>query len=225
MKLHPVVFALFALIALADVADAQGRWSGESRSPGWEFGADVTYLLGSEIDFNGGSSIDVDDDVGLAMALGYRFNSRFELQFSLDYSSADYDANLQSATLPTLRTRVSGEVETFTAFGKAVFNVLEGPITPYVTGGIGWSFVDTNIPNGRVQVGCWWDPWYGQICTPYQSTKTVDELAYLVGGGVRWDASPTWTLRVSYEKQFVDFDFGSGTPDFDVFRIGLTVRY
>ena len=37
------------------------------------------------------------------------------------------------------------------------FNFLEGDLTPYVTGGVGWSFIDTNIPDAppqtRVLVG------------------------------------------------------------------------
>ena len=81
------------------------------------------------------------------------------------------------------------------------------------------------VPADDPDVGCWWDPWWGYICTPYQSTRSVDEFAYQLGVGVRWDISRTFTIRGAYEKQWVDVGTATSTPDFDVFRIGFGYRY
>jgi opacity protein-like surface antigen len=76
-----------------------------------------------------------------------------------------------------------------------------------------------------VQVGCWWDPWWGYICTPYQSTKSVDEFVYQLGAGVRWDLSPGYTLRLAYEKHWFDAGNATSTPDFDQWKLGIAFRY
>ena len=218
---HQMWVACVVLMAMSVTAHAQSS----NRGVGWEFGTDLIYLDSTDVSFDGGSRIAVDDDLALAITFGYRFSSRLELQFALDWQSVDYRATLQSALLPSLSIDVSGEYESFTPRVSANYNFIDGAITPYVTGGIGWSFIDTNIPNGRVQVGCWWDPWYGQICTPYQSTASTDGFTYQLGVGVRWDSSGTIGMRLGYEKHWYDFDNASGSPDFDQLKLGIFWRY
>jgi opacity protein-like surface antigen len=221
---NPVIRLTIALLAIASATTATAQ-SSMKRAEGWEFGGNIVYLDGSDIDFEGGTNLAMDDDLGLSLVFGYRFNERFELGFSMDWKSVDYDATLRSSLVPNRSISVSGEMESFTPRVDGVFNFLEGPLTPYVTGGIGYAFIDTNIPNGQVQVGCWWDPWYGQICTPYQSTKSVDEFTYQLGLGARWDLSPGLTLKFGYEKVWVDLGNADSTPDFDQFKLGALFRY
>src|SRR5262245_16867819 len=159
-------------------ASLAGPAVAQTRDPGWEFGFDIDWLLGKQVDFDGGSTVDVSDDFGIAMTFGYRFNSHFELQSTVDWSNVDYDANLVASDVPGLNTGVRCEMETFTLIGKGVYNFLDGPITPFIMAGIGWSWIDTNIPTGSVSVGCWWDPWWGQVCAPFQNTKSVDGFRY-----------------------------------------------
>ena len=67
---------------------------------------------------------------------------------------------------------------------------MTGRFTPFITTGIGWNFVDTNIPTEPPQVGCWWNPWYGYICEGFQDTKNVDGFAYQLGAGMRYRVNP-----------------------------------
>jgi len=214
------IIAMGAWMALSSSALAQSS----SRGPGWEYGIDAVYLDSADWTFDGDSSLSVDSDLALTLTFGYRFNSRVELQFALDWQSSDYDATLQSATLPG-SINVSGEYEAFTPRVNVNYKFLDSNLTPYVTGGIGWSFIDTNIPNSQVEIGCWWDPWYGQICTPYQSTKTIDEFAYQAGIGVRWDYSRAVSLRFGYERHWLDFSGAASTPDIDQLKLGFQLRY
>ena len=211
---------LVAAIMLASPAHAQNK-----RGPGWEFGGDLIYQDSADLTFEGGSRASLDADWGFAFTFGYRFSERLELGFALDWQEVEYDATLQSATNPALRVNVTGDLEAFTPRAWLNFNFMEGPITPFVNGGIGWSFVDTNIPNSRVQIGCWWDPWWGQVCTPYQSTKSIDEFVYQLGVGVRWDLTDAFTLRLAYEKHWFDYGNATSTPDFDQYKLGLVFRY
>jgi opacity protein-like surface antigen len=216
------------LILSGIVAIASLPWAAygqQTRPPGSELGFDVVYQLSQKIDFNGGSSVDLSDDVGVTLWWSYRFNEHLDLQVALDWSDIDYDATLQSGIAPGSRANISGDLETFVPKAVLNYNILKGPLTPFINAGIGWAFVDTNIPNSRVQIGCWWDPWWGYICTPYQSTKSFDAFTYQVGAGVRWDINESYALRLLYEKHWLDYSKATSTPDFDQFRLGMAFMF
>jgi opacity protein-like surface antigen len=194
------------------------------RQPGWDFGGELLYQSSQDISFNGGSSASLEDDIGIALTFGYRFNSRVELIFGLDWNTVDYDINVAPGS-GQLGFSGTGDLESFTPRVGANFNFLEGDLTPYVTGGVGWSFIDTNIPDGPAQSACWWDPWWGYYCGTWQDTRSIDELAYNAGAGVRWDVSSTITLRLGYEKHWIDIGEATSTPDFDQFKFGVSARY
>ena len=222
MALIRILVLLAASLALGSPAWAQYS---SSRDVGWEFGLQAIYLDSTDLGFDGGTDVRVDDDLGIAMTFGYRFNARLELQFALDWATVDYNLDMQSAILPGTELNIDGELEWFTPRVNLSYNFLDGPITPYVSGGIGWSFIDTNIPTSRVEVGCWWDPWWGQICTPYQSTKDIDEFMYQAGAGVRWDINRSFGVRLGYEKRWVDFSNAESAPDFDQYTFSINFIY
>jgi opacity protein-like surface antigen len=201
------------------------------RQPGWDFGGELLYQFSKGVDFEGGSKADLDDDLGLALSFTYRFNSRFELLFGVDWNSVDYQADIAPAPVspggPIVGTgfSVDGELEYWTPRVGVNFNLLEGDLTPYVTGGVGWSFIDTNIPEGRAQTSCWWDPWYGYVCGTFQDTKSFDQLTYNLGAGLRWDVGSSISLRFGYERHWLDLGEASGTPGFDQLKLGIIGRY
>ena len=195
-----------------------------SRGPGMEFGLDVIYQLSQDIDFNGGSSASLDDDFGITATFGYRFNSNLELQVALDWQDTDYDVDL--VTDPGgLHLSGNGSLESFTPRVSVQYNFMPGDFTPFVSAGIGWSFIDTNIPEGRPQNVCWWDPWWGYVCGTVQDSKDIDGFEYQVGAGLRWDFSPGYSMRFAYEKHWIDIDEATSTPDVDQFRLGFVFRY
>lgn len=196
-----------------------------SRGPGWEFGVDAVFQDAVTHSFQGGTTADFEDDFGLSAYVSYRFNDHFELQFGLDWSEVDYDVTLQSSQVPDLQLEGSGDIQTFTPKIALNFNLLEGPLTPFVSAGAGWAFIDTNIPDGPVEIGCWWDPWYGNVCFPYQSTKSFDDPAYQLGVGVRWDFSENNSLRLLYEKHWLDYAEASSDPDFDQLKFGIAFYF
>jgi len=216
MKAGAISLLAFGCCVFAAAASAQ------SRDTGWEFGGDVSYQPSQDM-ADEGTSVSFDDDIGLSLYAGYRMSSRLEFQFGLDWSTIDYNATFPSPINPTTTIGVDTELEAFTPFAKANFNFVDGPITPFITAGIGWAFVDTNIPDGLPQTGCWWDPWYGQVCSTFQSTRSTDAFTYDVGVGLRWDLSTGYSLRGLYEKHWYDGE--SGSPDFDRFKLGIVFAY
>lgn len=228
MKTLRLILMGLGSLLLAPVIHAQ------ERGVGWEFGADLIYQLSQDVDANGGldeggSNFSLDDDIGLSINFGYRFSDRLELQFALDWNDVDYDASVVTYSditgQPNGTLDISGSLESFTPRAAVHYNFVDGPITPYVKAGIGWTFIDTNIPEGRAQTVCWWDPWWGYVCGNVQDTRSVDGFEYELGLGVRWDIGPGYSLRVGYEKHWLDLSEADGTPDLDQFKIGIVYRY
>ncbi len=191
------------------------------REPGWEVGTDIYYQFSKDATFKGGSTLSLDDDLGLAITFGYRFSDLLELQFGMDWNSVDYSAVLKTGNGST--TRANGSMEAFTPRVGLNLNLMRGPIAPYISGGIGWSFIDTNIPEGRPSNVCYWDPWYGYVCGTVQNTHTTDNLTYQAGAGVRFDFSYAYTMRLSYERHWLELD--NATPALDQIRLGFVYRY
>jgi opacity protein-like surface antigen len=218
-----IVRAIVVFAALTGLTAASAM--AQERDEGWEVGAQAVYQDPRDITFNGGSTAELDEDIGIAVTFGYRFNARLELEFGLDWNTINYDLNLVSASVPGLNFSGRGDLESFTPHANLNLNLLKGPLTPYVTAGVGWTFIDTNIPDAPPETACWWDPWYGQVCGTFQSTRTSDELTYRLGVGLRWDISPEHMLRFGYEKQWIDLGEASSTPDFDQLKLGLTFKY
>jgi opacity protein-like surface antigen len=219
-------------IAAAALALSTFAYADSEREAGWEVGLDVVYQDAATYDFEGGSKLALDDDLSFSFTFGYRISPRLELQFALDWADVDYAANIVRDTNGDGRpdgagTRASGSLESFTPRMNLQINLFDQPFTPFVMGGVGYSFIDTNIPNGLPQTGCWWDPWYGYICTTYQSTKTSDKFVYQVGAGIRWDLGEYSSLRLAYEVHFIDaIDTSTGTPPaVNQFKLGFSYRY
>jgi opacity protein-like surface antigen len=101
--------------------------------------------------------------------------------------------------------------------------LLQGDISPFVSGGAGITYVDTSIPTGLGTPVCWWDPWYGYVCDNGYPTKTETDVSYNLGIGVRFDLNRQFSLQPSYNKVWIDIN-KAGTPDFDVYRLDFIFR-
>ena len=166
----------------ADSALFAGMVKNSERTQSWEFTIPIRYINGTGADFNGGTSIDFDDDVGFGFGFGYNFNELFNLDFEISWMDAGYQVEFASADTPPLASvKATGEMSASNSSFNFTYNILRKTITPYVSASLGWTWVDTNIPSGTPDVGCWWNPWYGQICTAYQDTFE-DERAFVSTG-------------------------------------------
>jgi len=193
----------------------------QEETPVWELGMQLVYQDEQTIALDGGFTVSTHEAFGTLIAVIYRFNDRLEWQLALNWNDADYDAVRQTATDPAIHSS-SGELTALTPRVSATYNFINRKITPYVTGGVGWSFLHTDTPSPE-GASCIPDPWRAGACT--QRSGELDAFAYQLGVGVRWDLASQYTIRVSYEKQWIDFDSALHTPDFDQFRVGFGVRY
>jgi opacity protein-like surface antigen len=219
MSIRKWSMSIASTLLLASSALAQ------ERNQGWDLGFDVIYQDSQSATFDGGSSVETDSNYGLSVSFGYRINARLEVGLALDWQDIDYDAALVRQAPPAASVDVSASMEAFTPRAYLNFNFMEGPLTPYVTGAVGWTFIDTNIPNGLPQDYCWYDPWWGPVCVREQPTASTDELVYDLGVGLRFDTASNFSLRLAYERHWADYEHAGSTPDFDQIKLGVTIRY
>ena len=144
----------------------------------------------ADIDFKGGTTAEIESGLGFNLGVGYHFTDRLRFGSTFTFDQKDYTADVASAD-PGVTYPIKGDLDTMSLMLDVAYTFLTGPVTPYVVGGVGWAWVDTNVATEPPEIGCWWHPWWGYICTSWQDTKTADGLAYEVGVGMRYDFSDT----------------------------------
>jgi opacity protein-like surface antigen len=201
-----------ALLAGASAAVAQDR---EGR---WEFTLGTFYQLGTTLDVEAPSTAETDNDFGFSLGSGYNFSDNLAANFGLQWAGVGYDAVVfpEEGNI----TSISGKYDAFTLSANVVYNFTDNQLTPYVGAGIGWTWIDTNIPDGAPSTGCWWDPWWGYVCYTTYPTKTASAFSYQATLGLRYtfDSDNTF-LRLGYTSQWMDFDNTTSTPRFDVIAL------
>jgi opacity protein-like surface antigen len=205
-----ILILLAATCLFASVAEAQMRHRMPSREGRWDFGLQTRYTTSRTYDGQGGSSIDLQDDLGWGFGIGYNVNQRFNLGLLFTWRSINYDATGVDPDDPENTVRYNGRLDTSTVGITGDWNILEGDITPYVNGGIAWMLIDTNIFAGYT-TGCWWDPWWGYICGNYASTYGVSTAAFSIGAGCRIHLSEAVFTRIGYEYGWSDLESTRGS--------------
>jgi opacity protein-like surface antigen len=225
MQLHRDLVQLSALLALSigacGVASAQGDRAGT-----WEAGFSIADVSGDTLTGQRpGVTLDVSDDFAWGGTASYNITNRLAVGGDFWFSSQDYEATRVLDNTGQNTVSVSTELDVWTIQLKGTFNFLDGPFTPFVEAGAGWTDVDSNIPSGPPTTGCWWDPWWGYICSSFYETYSETRTSYLYGVGVRWDMGSDMVLKGSYSLMNVDTN--AATKDFeqDVLRFDLLWRF
>lgn len=196
---------------------------GSSRSGDMEFSIPVIYTNSTKIDGSGGSYADLNSDWSPGFGIGYNINEHFLVNGLFTWSSRGYDAKIVNSIGGT--GKYNGTMESTTISLNGTYFILDRDITPFVSGGIGWTYMDTNIPSGASDSYCYWDPWWGYICTSYTPTKTQDRVSYNAGLGLRWDITSHFSMQGSYNKMWVDISKAQGgMPDFNVYKVDFVFR-
>ena len=180
-------------------------------------------LLFRELTGGGGSGLIIDNDLGFGFMVNYNLTNRLALGGDLTYSSPDYQAN-RVIDGTNLVENVDATLDVTTIHFKGTFYFTEGALAPYVEAGAGWTRVDSNIVDGAPTTGCWWDPWWGYICTSFYDTYSETRTSYSYGVGLRWDITDEFVARASYGLLEVDTERGEDAG-LDVIRVDLAWRF
>ncbi|HET9692997.1 MAG TPA: outer membrane protein assembly factor BamD [Steroidobacteraceae bacterium] len=190
----------------------------------WEATVGVVSSGSTDVDFEGGTTATIDSSVGFVAGAGYHFTDRLRFGSTFTYDQKDYTADVVGED-PDNPYPIEGSLDTMSLMLDVGYTFLTGPLTPYVSGGVGWAWVDTNVATEAPEVGCWWHPWWGYICTSWQDTRTVDGLAYELGLGVRYNFSDYLAADGAYRMRWIDFDSATSTPSFDTLLLNLVWKF
>jgi opacity protein-like surface antigen len=214
---------LLALLAFATSVHAQ-RFNQKRDYEGLRDGTwEGSLLIGSQssLDVSGeqGSSVAFDSDLAWGLTFGWNWTPHLNFNYRFLFVKPGYtativpeDPEIPVQTLQYSANRYSNQV-------NATYHFFRGPLTPYVQAGVGWSKLDSNVPNQAPSVGCWWDPWWGYICLSDWSTYDTSGFSYNLGLGLRWDVNGALFFKGAYNKEF----FSADRADFDFDTLTLEV--
>ena len=104
------------------------------------------------------------------------------------------------------------------------YHFMEGNFTPFVTGGLGWTYIDSNIPTGLPENVCWYYPWYGSYCASYVPTATSTKFSYNAGVGLRAEMGRGF-IRGMINQQWIDFGGNYGSDSVTQYRIDFGIKF
>ena len=194
------------------------------RAGRWEILGGANLAGSGSGGFQGGTRVDVDSGAGFMLGVAYHYNDHLQFAANATFDSKDYSASVAGED-PGDTFRIKGSMDTTALMFDAAYNILTGPLTPYVSAGLGYTWVDTNLATAPPEIGCWWNPWWGYVCTTWQKTKNVDGFAYELGAGVRWDFNDAFSLNGGYTMRWLSFDNATSTPSFDAIQLNVGWKF
>jgi opacity protein-like surface antigen len=215
---------LAILLAVPGLSYGQRSISGD-RAESWEFSVGAIYQDGERTGGDGGSSLQIDSEIGLAFNIGYNFSDKLALSGDFDYLRPDYTAVLADATDPTNTRQVSHSAEQFNARFKGTYNFVDGPVTPFVEIGFGWTYLDSNVVSGPPVTGCWYHPLWGYICQNYYNTFSSTEFSYGASVGVRFELGTGSFIRASYSAYELDISGDAVKPELTSYKLEYGWRF
>lgn len=200
-----------AALVLGFAAPASAQKRSADRAGTGEFGLQMMDFPGLHADGTHGASLDVDGDLAWGFTGAYNFTDRFALGGEMTWANPDYRLKIVRDPPGPALPLVNANLDISTLMFKGTFNFFDGPVTPFAEVGAGWVYIDSNVVNGTPSTGCWWDPWWGYVCTTFYDTYSDTRTAWTYSLGVRWDVSDSIALRLSYGE--MDLDASHATHD------------
>ena len=212
--------ALCMMFATATtVASAQSPRAGQV-----EFTAGAAYSFSDSFQGRGGSSLDLSSRTGIRVGVEYFSTSKLSLGFDATWIRPSYSAELVPEDgSPTVS--ISHRASIFSGQFTGTYYFREGPVTPFVEAGLGWTYFDSNVSDGSPIVGCWWDPLWGYICSDFYNTYSATNFSYGAGVGLRWNFASDMAINAGYRWLEVEADGLGKKPVLESALIEFVYRY
>jgi len=219
------ILLLLVLCSTAAVAQydnqKRARSQVDSREGRFETSVILAYQDGISAESEGGSSLDIDSNAGWGFSIGWNWTAKLNFQYRLTSNEPKYLAVIVPEEPDLLPQTIEHKMSKLSHRLNASYHIFEGGFTPFVSGGIGYTKLDSNFPKAAPQTGCWWDPWWGFICFADYKTFSTSEFTYNLGAGLRWDINDSIFSRLEYNREFISLKNGSLDIDTFTLEIGL----
>lgn len=212
------VLALAALLLPAALGRADEGMADARRAARWEFfGVGVVRHEGPtkfETD-SGDVTVHVQNSGMGGFGAAYNFTDQLALRFDTRFGdTASHGHGLQEG----------GHSDVFLNDARVnlEWNFLKSRVTPYVTGGIGFQYVEIELENATPVPVCYFDPWYGYYCGLAKPVFSETDFAWNTGIGLRWDVTDHLVLRAALDAGWVDYQDAKGVTGLinGVFTVG-----
>jgi opacity protein-like surface antigen len=195
------------------------------RAGSYEFYLFPVFTEGKSETFEGGTTARTDTGYGFGFGFARNFNAHWNGAVEFAWGETYYRTTLQPQPgNPAQPVNSSGVIDTGTLRFAGNWHMLSGPLTPFLTAGLGWTHIYTDVPAGPPQNSCWYYPWWGPVCTTYIPTQNTTKFAYNFGGGVRWDVGP-YLVRGLVNAQRIDIGGSEGKDYWTQFRLDFGMRF
>lgn len=193
----------------------------DSRDEKWEFFLAPYFTNSTLLQFDNGAEADINKRSSLGFGFGYNLNPHIELSMLFASSSSNYTG---TRTDGSTTEKFTANLYTSTLGFGFTYNFLSGPFTPYVSANIGSTYIDSGIPTGNISTGCWWDPWWGYVCTPVAQTYTSTKFNYGAGLGLRYDFNRKLYIKGGVAQNYIDLNT-SNTPGFTTYQFTFGLMF
>lgn len=190
-----------------------------NRAGTWEWGVIGLYQDSASSGATGGAGVDMDNAWGLGFNFGYHLNERFMIGADLEWLQPDYSARIVNQDNPDDVVNIDHHFSQFNGRIKGTFHFMDGPLTPYVEAGFGWSYFDSNVINGPPVTGCWWHPWLGPICENFYNTFNSTDFTYGGALGLRYRMKGGMLLKLSVNRYLLDTGANRADPELSAARV------
>src|SRR6185295_3142165 len=151
-----------------------------------EYYAIGQYLHSDDITFNGPTG-DVKfkmDDTGLGgFGMAFHVNDFFSVHADFMFGAATFRGDVP--VKPGGMLNVEQDVFVHTGRFNVDYNIINRRLTPFLTAGLGYQYIETELTN-RPQVGyCWWSPWWGYVCDYEHVHAWESDFTWNAGAGLR----------------------------------------
>jgi opacity protein-like surface antigen len=183
------------------------------------------FTDGKSYSFEGGSNARTDTGYGLLFGWARNVNPHVTAGVEIEWNNQDYRATVQPGPDNNkLAGTINGTLESRTIRFLGSYNFSSAAFSPLVTGGLGWTWVDTNIPSGLPESFCWYYPWWGSYCGTATPTHNTTKFSYNLGAGLRYDYG-RGLFRAVVNQQWVDFGGSYGSSAVTQFRIDFGTKF
>jgi len=217
-----VLLVAFSSSVLAQYDNSKKKRStAGSRDTRFETSVILAMQTGMDETSEGDSALEIDSTAGWGINIGWNWTAKWNFSYRFLMTKPGYLATLILEDPDALPVVLDNKLSKTSHQLNATYNFRDKPLTPFVSAGIGWTKLDSNIPTGGADVGCWWDPWWGYICFGEWQTYDTSEFTYNLGLGLRWDINNAIFTRAAYSREFLKVDNGTLNFDMAILELGL----
>jgi len=208
-----------AMCVLCSSAFAAGPKAGQI-----EYSAALVHSFSDTAEGLSGSKLDLSSRTGFQIGFDYFVSDKLSVGFDATWVRPKFEALLvpEDGSAPIT---INNRSDIFTGQLNGTYNFLQGSFTPYVEGGLGWTYFDSNVSDGSPVVGCWWDPLWGYICSDFYTSYSATNFSYGVGAGLRWDVNRDIAVKAGYRWLEVEADSLRNKPRLESLLLEVVYKF